>query len=68
MLCVATSEDLKNDILKATEEQQRLMELRKPFLGSKNNEDQMNAFRITTQIMKYEDFIRDTERQLRTMK
>ncbi len=33
------------------------MELRKPFLGSKNNEDQMNAFRITTPIMKYEDFI-----------
>jgi len=65
---VATSNDLKNDILKATEEQQRLMELRKQFLGSKNNEDQMNAFRITTQIMKYEDFIRDTERQLRTMK
>ncbi|MBI1662144.1 MAG: hypothetical protein IS860_01315 [Nitrosopumilus sp.] len=65
---MATSNDLKNDILKATEEQQRLMELRKQFLGSKNNEDQMNAFRITTQIMKYEDFIRDTERQLRTMK
>ncbi|WP_428324880.1 hypothetical protein [Nitrosopumilus sp.] len=65
---MATSEDLRNDILKATEEQQRLMEIRKPFLGSKNNEDQMNAFRITTQIMKYEDFIRDTERQLRTMK
>ncbi|AJM91823.1 MULTISPECIES: hypothetical protein [Nitrosopumilus] len=65
---MATSEDLRNDILKATEEQQRLMELRKPFLGSKNNEDQMSAFRITTQIMKYEDFIRDTERQLRTMK
>lgn len=65
---MATSEDLRNDILKATEEQQRLMELRKQFLGSKNNEDQMNAFRITTQIMKYEDFIRDTEQQLRTMK
>ena len=43
------------------------MELRKTFLGSKNNEDQMNAFRLTTQIMKYEDFIRDTEKQLRTM-
>ena len=43
------------------------MALRKPFLGSKNNEDQMNAFRLTTQIMKYEDFIRDTEKQLRNM-
>ena len=64
---MATREDLKNDILKATEEQQRLMGLRKPYLGSKDNEDQMNAFRITTQIMKYEDFIRDTEKQLRTM-
>ncbi|MFQ5496452.1 MAG: hypothetical protein ACE5DU_01050 [Nitrosopumilus sp.] len=64
---MATSEDLRNDILKATEEQQRLMALRKPLLGSKDNEDQMNAFRITTQIMKYEDFIRDTEKQLRTM-
>jgi len=65
---MATREDLKNDILKATEEQQKLMNLRKPFLGSKDNEDQMNAFRITTQIMKYEDFIRDTEKQIRTMK
>lgn len=65
---MATRNDLKNDILKATEEQQKLMNLRKPFLGSKDNEDQMNAFRITTQIMKYEDFIRDTEKQLRTMK
>jgi len=64
---VATREDLKNDIIKIVEEQQKLMDLRKPLLGSKNNEDQMNAFRITTQIMKYEDFIRDTERQLRTM-
>ena len=64
---MATRDDLKNDILKATEEQQKLMDLRKPFLGSKDNEDQMNAFRITTQIMKYEDFIRDTEKQLRTM-
>ena len=64
---MATREDLVNDILKATEEQQRLMALRKPYLGSKNNDDQMNAFRITTQIMKYEDFIRDTERQLRNM-
>jgi len=65
---MATRDDLKNDILKATEEQQKLMNLRKPFLGSKDNEDQMNAFRITTQIMKYEDFIRDTEKQIRTMK
>ena len=64
---VATIEDLRNDILKATEEQQKLMALRKPFLGSKNNEDQMNAFRLTTRIMKYEDFIRDTEKQLRNM-
>lgn len=64
---MATRDDLRNDILKATEEQQRLMAQRKPFLGSKNNEDQMNAFRLTTMIMKYEDFIRDTEKQLRTM-
>lgn len=65
---MATRDDLKNNILKATEEQEKLMALRKPYLGSKDNEDQMNAFRITTQIMKYEDFIRDTEKQLRTMK
>ena len=64
---MATREDLRNDILKATEEQQKLMAQRKPFLGSKKNEDQMTAFRLTTQIMKYEDFIRDTETQLRTM-
>ena len=64
---MATRDDLRNDILKATEEQQKLMEQRKPFLGSKRNEDQMTAFRMTTQIMKYEDFIRDTEKQLRTM-
>ena len=64
---MATRDDLRNDILKVTEEQQKLMNLRKQFLGSKNNEDQMNAFRLTTQIMKYEDFIRDTEKQLRTM-
>jgi hypothetical protein len=64
---VATRNDLRNDILKVTGEQQKLMELRKTFLGSKDNEDQMNAFRLTTQIMKYEDFIRDTEKQLRTM-
>ena len=36
---MATREDLRNDILTATEEQQRLMEQRKPFLGSKNTED-----------------------------
>jgi len=64
---VATREDLRNDIVKATEEQQKLMALRKPLLGSKSDDDQMNAFRITTQIMKYEDFIRDTGKQLRTM-
>ncbi|QUC65551.1 hypothetical protein NsoK4_04765 [Nitrosopumilus sp. K4] len=64
---MATREDLKNDILKANEEQQKLMSMRKKFLGSKDNEDQMNSFRLTTQIMKYEDFIRDTEKQLRTM-
>ncbi|NQV40043.1 MAG: hypothetical protein HQ505_05835 [Nitrosopumilus sp.] len=64
---MATRDDLKDDIIRVTEEQQKLMELRKSFLGSKNNDDQMNAFRLTTQIMKYEDFIRDTEKQLRTM-
>ena len=64
---MATRDDLKNDILKATDEQQKLMAQRKPFLASKKNEDQMMAFRLTTQIMKYEDFIRDTERQLRRM-
>lgn len=64
---MATREDLRNDILKATEEQQKLMVERKQFLGSKRNEDQMTAFRMTTQIMKYEDFIRDTEKQLRMM-
>ena len=64
---MATRDDLKDDILRVTEEQQKLMELRKSFLGSKNNDDQMNAFRLTTQIMKYEDFIRDTEKQLRKM-
>jgi len=64
---MATREDLMNDILKVTELQKTLMEQRKPLLGSKKNDDQMTAFRITTQIMKYEDFIRDTERQLRTM-
>jgi hypothetical protein len=64
---VATRDDLRDDIFRVTEEQQKLMGLRKSFLGSKNNDDQMNAFRLTTQIMKYEDFIRDTEKQLRTM-
>ena len=64
---MATREDLVNDIVKVTELQQKLMAQRKPLLGSKNKEDQMNAFRITTQIMKYEDYIRDTEKQLRTM-
>ena len=64
---MATRDDLRKDIIKVTEEQQKLMELRKAFLGSKDNEDQMNAFRLTTQIMKYEDFIRDTEKQLRMM-
>jgi len=57
---MAIREDLRNDIVKATEEQQKLMVLQKPLLGSKANEDQMNAFHIITQIMKYEDFIRDT--------
>jgi hypothetical protein len=50
---VATMVDLKNYILMVTEEQQKLTGLRKTFLGSKNNDDQMNAFRLTTQIMKY---------------
>ncbi len=61
MIYMETREDLLNDILTATEEQQRLMEQRKLFLGSKNTKDQMASFRRTTQIMKYEDFIRDTE-------
>jgi len=65
---MATIGDLRNDILQATSQQQELMELRKKFLGSKNNDDQMNAFKLTTQIMKYEDFIRDTEKQIRIMK
>ena len=64
---MATLEDLRNDILKATEQQEQLMRLRKPLLGSKKNDDQMDAFRLTTQIMKYEDFIRDTEKQIRIM-
>lgn len=61
---MAIRKDLTNDIVKATEVQQRLMEQRKPLLGSKSNDDQLTAFRMTTQIMKYEDFIRDTEKQL----
>ncbi|HIE46687.1 MAG: hypothetical protein ABGW49_02670 [Nitrosopumilus sp.] len=64
---MATRADLTNDIIKATEDQQKLMEQRKFLLGSKNNDEQLIAFRMTTQIMKYEDFIRDTEKQLRTM-
>ncbi|MBU26659.1 MAG: hypothetical protein CMO15_01165 [Thaumarchaeota archaeon] len=64
---MATIEDLRNDIFKATEQQEQLMRLRKPLLGSKKNDDQMDAFRLTTQIMKYEDFIRDTEKQIRVM-
>ena len=64
---MATLEDLRNDIFKATEQQEQLMRLRKPLLGSKKNDDQMDAFRLTTQIMKYEDFIRDTEKQIRVM-
>ncbi|HJM25789.1 MAG TPA: hypothetical protein QF518_02975 [Nitrosopumilus sp.] len=64
---MATIEDLRNDILKATEQQEQLMRLRKPLLGSKKNDDQMDAFRLTSQIMKYEDFIRDTEKQIRVM-
>ena len=64
---MATIEDLRNDIFKATEQQEQLMRLRKPLLGSKKNDDQMDAFRLTTQIMKYEDFIRDTEKQIRIM-
>ena len=65
---MATIEDLKNDILKASDQQHKLMILRMQLLGSKKNDDQMDAFRLTTQIMKYEDFIRDTEKQIRTMK
>ena len=64
---MATLEDLKNDILKATDQQQELMRERRPFLGSKKNEDQMDAFRLTMQIMKYEEFISNTEKQIRVM-
>ena len=44
MLCMAMRDDLRNDVLKVTEKQQKLMGLRKSFLGSKDDEDQMNAF------------------------
>ena len=64
---MATLEDLKNDILKATEQPEVLMRKRRPLLGSKNNEDQMNAFSLTMQIMKYEELISNTERQIRVM-
>jgi hypothetical protein len=64
---VATLEDLKNDILKATDQQEVLMRERRPLLGSKKNDDQMDAFRLTMQIMKYEEFISNTEKQIRIM-
>jgi hypothetical protein len=64
---MATIEDLRNDIFKATEQQEQLMRLRKPLLGSKKNDDQMDAFRLTMQIMKYEEFISNTEKQIRIM-
>jgi len=64
---VATLEDLKNDILKATDQQEILMRERRPLLGSKKNDDQMDAFRLTMQIMKYEEFISNTEKQIRIM-
>lgn len=53
--------------MRATEEQQKLMDGRKSLLGSKSSEEQLIAFCMTTQIMKFEDFIRDAERQLRVM-
>tara|TARA_Y100000389_G_C17178622_1_gene372816 strand:- start:93 stop:290 length:198 start_codon:yes stop_codon:yes gene_type:complete len=65
---MATLEDLKNDILKATDQQEELMRERRPLLGSKKNQDQMDAFRLTMQIMKYEEFISNTEKQIRIMK
>ena len=64
---MATLEDLKNDILKATDQQEVLMRERRPSLGSKKNQDQMDAFRLTMQIMKYEEFISNTEKQIRIM-
>jgi len=65
---LATLEDLKNDILKVTDLQEKLMRERRPLLGSKNNQDQMDSFRLTMQIMKYEEFISNTEKQIRIMK
>jgi hypothetical protein len=62
---MATLEDLKNDILKATDQQEGLMRERRPLLGSKKN--QMDSFRLTMQIMKYEEFISNTEKQIRVM-
>jgi hypothetical protein len=64
---MATLEDLKKDILKATDQQEVLMRERRPLLGSKKNDDQMDAFRLTMQIMKYEEFISNTEKQIRVM-
>jgi hypothetical protein len=64
---MATLEDLKNDILKAADQQEVLMRERRPLLGSKKNDDQMDAFRLTMQIMKYEEFISNTEKQIRIM-
>ena len=67
-ISLATLEDLKNDILKVTDLQEKLMRERRPLLGSKNNQDQMDSFRLTMQIMKYEEFISNTEKQIRIMK
>ena len=64
---MATLEDLKNDILKATDQQEVLMRERRPLLGSKKNDDQMDAFRLNMQIMKYGEFISNTEKQIRIM-
>ena len=64
---MATLEDLKNDILKVVDQQEELMRKRRPLLGSKKNQDQMDAFRLTMQIMKYEEFISNTEKQIRIM-
>ncbi|MBT3328529.1 MAG: hypothetical protein HN384_01130 [Nitrosopumilus sp.] len=64
---MATLEDLKNDILKVADQQEELMRKRRPLLGSKKNQDQMDAFRLTMQIMKYEEFISNTEKQIRVM-
>ena len=64
---MATLEDLKNYILKDKDKQELMMRKRIQLLGYKNNEDQMNAFRLTMQIMKYEEFISNTEKQIRVM-